>query len=200
MANEVNLRNELDLRSVWQSQEPEGAKISLEEIQQKARTLHSRVSRRNLREYVAVAIVVLAGAFFIARIHSAVVRVGSALQIAGALYVAYQLHRRGSAKSLPEDCGFECCVDFHRRELERQRDALRSVWWWYLGPLIPGLVVLVAGKEFFRPAGEPHHWIGFAVMIAICTLLFAGIGKLNHMAARWLQKQIDELNAAAGQR
>lgn len=188
-----------DMRDVWQSQKAESVQISLEEIRQKTRTLQGQVSRRNQREYIAVVLVVLAGAFFIVRSNNIVVRVSSAVQIAGVLYVAYQLHRRGSAKTLPEDCGFECCVDFHRRELERQRDALRSIWAWYLGPLIPGLVVLIIGKEIVRAPGEPHHWIGFGAMTAVCTLVFWGIGKLNHMVARALQKQIDELDAAASQ-
>jgi len=188
-----------DMRNVWQNQKAEGAPMSLEEIRRCARKLYKRISRRNLREYIATVIVVLVFGFYAVWFHSVTIRVGSGLVIAGALYVAYQLHRRGSARTSPEDCGFECCLDFHRRELERQRDALRSIWSWYLGPLIPGLAVLVIGGELARPPGFRHHWIAFAVILTFCTLTFVWVGKLNQIAARRLQQQINELDATANQ-
>ncbi|MBZ5695232.1 MAG: hypothetical protein LAN36_07710 [Acidobacteriia bacterium] len=196
MANELSPN---DMRDVWQNQKAEGVQISLEEIRRRAGKFYKQVSRRNLREYIAVVFVVLAFGFYIFHFHSVVVRLGSSLVIVGTLYVAYQLHRRGSARALPEDCGFECCLDFHRRELERQRDALRSIWSWYLGPLVPGLAVLIIGGEFAKPPGIPHHWLGFAVSVTFCTLVFVGIGGLNRWAARRLQRQIDDLKAAAEQ-
>ncbi len=84
-------------------------------------------------------------------------------------------------------------------ELDHQRDALRCVWSWYLGPMIPGLAVLVIGGELARkPPGLPqHHWIAFGVSVTIISLVFAGAGKLNQRAARRLQKRIEELDAAA---
>ena len=199
MANE-QLSN--DVRNVWQSQETEGAGMSLEEIRNKARTLQSKVGRRNRREYIAVVLVVLGYGFYIYHYHSFVIRLGSMLVIAGTLYVAYQLHKRASARELPEDCGFECCVDFHRRGLERQRDALGAVWSWYLGPLVPGLVVFFIGTVF-RPMPSrhgQHPWIALAISLTVCSLVFLLIGRLNRSAARGLQRQIDELNAAAGPR
>jgi purine-cytosine permease-like protein len=192
------MANELlpdDVRNVWQSQKAEDLQLSLEEIRKKARKFHGQIGRRNLREYIAVVVVVLGYGFYVFHYHDFLMRLGSILTITGALYVAYQLHRKGSAKTLPEDCGFECCVDFHRRELERQRDALRSVWWWYLGPLVPGLAVFTIGQELAKPPRHPqHHWIGFAVYVAILVLIFVGVWWLNQMAVRFLQKQIDELN------
>ena len=187
-----------DAREAWQRQETEGARMSLEEIRGKAGRLQSKVGRRNRLEYIAVVLVVLGYGFYFYHYHSFTVRLGSSLVIAGTLYVAYQLHKRASARTLPEDCDFECCLDFHRRELERQRDALRAVWSWYLGPLVPGLVVFFIGIVFQKkPPGHGHPWIAFAISLALCSLVFLFIGKLNQSAARGLQKQIDELNAAA---
>lgn len=198
MANELP---QDDMRNVWQKQETEGVQMSLVEIQQKAGRLYRQIHRRNLREYVAVVVVVLGFGFYIYHFHSVVVRVGSSLVIAGGLYVAYQLHRRASARALPEDCGFECCLDFHRRELERQRDALRAIWSWYLAPMIPGLLVFLIGTTFPRkpPGIGVLYWLPFVVGVTICTLVFIWIGKRNRGAARRLQKRIDELNAAARQ-
>jgi purine-cytosine permease-like protein len=195
MANELSPD---DMRNVWQSQKPEGVQISLEEIRRTAGRFYKTISRRNRREYIAVVFVVLGYGFYTFHYRDFLMRLGSILTIAGALYVAYQLHRKGSARTLPQDCGFECCVDFHRRELERQRDALRAIWSWYLGPLVPGLAVFTIGQELAKPPRHPqHHWIGFAVYVTILILVFVGIWWLNRMAVRFLQKQIDELNAAA---
>ena len=66
--------------------------------------------------------------------------------IAGALTVMFELHRRGSARTAPADLGLSTCIDFHRKSLERQRDALRTVWIWYLLPFVPGLAIFEIGS------------------------------------------------------
>ena len=48
------------------------------------------------------------------------VRIGDALAIAGIVFIVWQLHARGAAKPLT-------ALAFHRRQLEQQRDSLRSV-------------------------------------------------------------------------
>ena len=48
-------------------------------------------------------------------------KTGSALSIVAALFVAWQLHRRGAAQALTANSGMPL-VDFHRAELMRQRD------------------------------------------------------------------------------
>jgi len=84
-----------------------------------------------------------------------VARAGAVMTIAGALFVAYQLHRRASSETAPAATEFEQCLGFHRRGLERQRDALENVWSWYLGPLIPGLAVFIAGTAITVPHPDP---------------------------------------------
>ena len=183
-----------DIRNVWQSQQPEGGQMSLRDIRGKAGTFYRRIWRRNFLEYVGIVLVILMVGFNFTQLPSLAVQIGSVLEIAGVLYVGYQLHKRASARTLPDECDFDCCVDFHRKELEHQRDALRSVWWWYLGPMMPGIAVVIIGGAFSRkPQGMPQ-WIGLAVALAIWILVFIGVGKLNGLAAKQLQKQIDELN------
>ena len=69
-----------------------------------------------------------------------------------------------------------------------QRDALRSVWRWYLLPLVPGLaaVLLVTGMER-----------GFDVRIVLLALAFAavfgGVWLLNQWGARKLDRKVEEL-------
>src|ERR1035441_8091566 len=130
------MSNELrpdDLGEVWRRQKLEHTQMTLDEIRAKARKFQRKILFRNFREYAAIAVVVV---FFGATMgkYTPLLRAAAGLMVAGGLYVAYQLHRRGSAKTLAGDLAPASCLDFHRRELERQRDLVLNVWSWYLGP------------------------------------------------------------------
>jgi hypothetical protein len=126
-----------DMRNVWQNQELEGIRMSINEIRQKAGRFQKTILRRNGREYVAALVVVLFLGFNLWRTTDLLIQTGFGLEIAGILYVVWQLHRKGSSRSVPAEMGLASCLEFHRSELERQRDLLRSVWRWYLGPWFP---------------------------------------------------------------
>ena len=111
------------------------------------------------------------------------------MTIAGALYVNWHLHRTGSSRSLPADLGLASGIEFYRRELERQRDLLDTIWAWCLGPIIPGPVVFIVAY---------HLHIGLS--LATTALVFVLVWMANQQAARKLQRRIDELNALEGQR
>src|ERR1017187_10646363 len=122
MANE--LRPD-DLGEVWRTQNVEHTQMTLDEIREKARKFKRTILFRNLREYVAIVIVV---AFFGLSMgqYPPLMRAGAGLIIAGVLYVAYQLHRRGSSKTAAADLATASCLDFHRRELDRKSTRLNS--------------------------------------------------------------------------
>jgi hypothetical protein len=176
-----------DIRNVWQNQPVENAPMPLEEIQRRARRFEKRIDLRNLREYAGAALGIAAYTFYFFFFHSLVIRAGSVLVIAGALYVVVQLHRRASSGSLPEDLGVAASIEFHRRELVRQRDMLRSVWRWYVGPIIPGLVVFTIGLL-------PHRAGALAVGALFLALGSGGVIWLNRRAAERLDRQIAELD------
>ena len=169
--------------------------MSLEDLRRRAGQFQSRIWWRNAREYAAVAVVVAVFGYYIAAIPGPVARAGSLLTIAGALYVAYQLHRRASSETASAAAAFEDCLSFHRRGLERQRDALRSVWNWYLGPLLPGLAVFIAGTALAAPIPIGYRVLSAAIMLAIVALVFWLVARLNRVGARKLQTQIDALSA-----
>ncbi|MGO9009918.1 MAG: hypothetical protein ACLQPN_07430 [Bryobacteraceae bacterium] len=184
-----------ELGEAWRNQPGENITMSLEEIRRRAGKFQRRVWWRNAREYVAVAIVVLIFGFYLKWYPNPVARAGSVMIIAGALYVAYELHRRASSEAMPEGSEFEPCLGFHRRALERQRDALANVWSWYLGPIIPGLAVFLAGTGVAAPIPLFYGVLVTAVRAAVVGVIFWLVAKLNHRAARKLQAQIDELKA-----
>jgi hypothetical protein len=88
---------------------------------------------------------------------------------------------------LPADLAFTASLGFHRRELVRQRDLLRSVWSWYLGPLIPGLVVFSVGIM-------PHRVGAMVFCVSFFLVVFGLIVWVNHRAAVRLDRQIAELD------
>lgn len=187
------------MRELWQHQKTEGVRMSVAEVQASAGKFQRRIRSRNAREYVAAAVVVAFFGFEFWRAGDVLVRTGFALLIAGLVYVVWQLHARGSSKTIPKDAGLSSYVDFQRRELERQRDALRSVWSWYLAPLVPGMAVLLVAFGLANPARSPHIWLIIAIEALFFGATFFGIAKLNSAAAHKLQKQIDDLEEGGRQ-
>jgi hypothetical protein len=105
----------------------------------------------------------------------------------------FQLHRRGSARALPADAGLRASLDFHLRELERQRDALHTVWLWYLLPFVPGFVAALVVQA--AESGITARLIVFGIFL---VLLLFGLWGLNEWAARKIDGRIQELRKMGG--
>ena len=179
-----------DIKTLWQKQETEYAPMPLEEIRKRAGKFHSQVRWRNVREYVAAVIVVCGFGYYIWIFSAPLMRIGSALIIAATFYVVWQLHKRGAAGPLPAETSAATWTNYYRHELERQRDAVRGVWKWYLAPFVPGMVAFLAGSSMLLPHGGWPHVPGVA---ALCIAVFALVWALNALGARRLQRKIDEL-------
>jgi hypothetical protein len=177
-----------DIRDVWQSQPVENTTMPLDEIRRSARRFEKRIQHRNLREYAGGAAGLAAFTYYLFKFDSLSIRAGSALIIAGMLSIMVQIYKRASPGKLPPDMALTESLQFHRRELERQRDLLRSVWRWYIGPVLPGLLVFTAGTI-------PHHGSGrvFFVLVLFYAVVFGWIIWLNHRAAQRLDRQIAEI-------
>ncbi|HWF07406.1 MAG TPA: hypothetical protein VG297_03025 [Bryobacteraceae bacterium] len=181
--------NATDPRRLWQGQEVEKVTLTVDEVRHRATRFERRIYGRNRREYVAAVLVI---AFFtpqLWRTHgwrlTPVV-----LLIAGTVYAMFQLHRRGSARPVPADLGIRGSIECHRVELERQRDALHSVWHWYLLPFVPGLAAGLVVTEIDR--GINARWIGTGVFFVV---VLVGVWALNERGARKLDRKIQELRA-----
>lgn len=188
-----------ELGALWQSQPTEPPRMSPEDLRGRMRSFERRIFWRNLREYVAGAIVLIAFGYYEWLFPALLLRIGSTLTIAGTLYVMYQLHRRASARISPADAGMKSCLEYHRQELERQRDALRAVWSWYLLPFVPGMAVFLAGMMVNQWRAHPGLLLptlaGFGLLALIMAAVFFAVWKLNQWSAKKLQVQIDELDA-----
>ncbi len=185
-------RPDNDIRNLWRNQPLEETKpISFEELRIRAKKMDRRIRRRNCIEYIAAAFVVVAFSSSIYVFETPLMRLGSALCIAATLYVVWQLRVRGSARTLPQGEVPLTWLDSHRRQLERQRDALASVWKWYLAPFVPGMSIFLAGRAIEDP---PGNWVSVPKTSAAVVFLFAFVAWLNHRGSRKLQRELDELD------
>jgi hypothetical protein len=181
---------------IWQSQPVEDVKMSAEVIRKRANKFEKKILWRNVGEYAGGLVTAVPLAYFFAKADQVLFRIAFGLFIAGMAWVAFQLHRKGSAKRMPTALGTSSCLQFFRAELERQRDVVSNVWPWYLAPLVPGFVVYTVAYTLASPS--PASWAGLALLDAIVAALFVAVWKMNQRAARCLQRMIDELYAADG--
>jgi hypothetical protein len=183
-----------DIRNIWQDQPVENTPMPLEEIRRKARRFEKRIQRRNLREYVGGALAIAIFTFDIFKFPTPVARTGSALIIAGVICIVVQIYKRAAPGKMPADLALTASLEFHRLELVRQRDLLRSVWLWYIGPIVPGLIVFGAGVT-------PRHAARAGAVINAVPLLciFGLIVWANHRAAVRLDRQIAEIESLESQ-
>ena len=186
MPNEPNFN---DTRNLWQSQEGERMTITLDNIRQRAAQLERRVQWRNHREYI-VGIVVLA--VLATRLgHEQGWRLApTLLLIAAAIYMMFQIHRRGAVESPPAELGLRASVDFHIRELEPQRDALHSMWKWYLLPPVPGFIAFIA------MAAVDHGSSALIMRGSLMVLVLVAVWRWNERAARKIDGKIQGLKTA----
>lgn len=188
MANDFPRDDEL--QALWQQQPVTEMRMTAEELRGGAEKFQARIRRRNRIEYAAALLVAVGCLFTLAKSPGIWHRAWALLTMAGVGYVCRHLYRQGSAAAVPADLALQPGLEFHRSQLERQRDLLRGVWSWYLLPLVPGLVVGIIGS-----AQLPGRLRPTLIYAAIVACLFCGIGWLNRRAASKLQQQIDRLNS-----
>lgn len=180
---------EQDLRSLWKSQPSEPQEFAVEELERRSRRFDQSVRRRNIREWVATAVLVPLCVGLSLYVQS-VMGWGFALLALGLLVMAWHLRRHAERTqtelSLP-------LLTRYRRVLTQERDALASAWRWYLGPLVPGLAVFLGGY-FLHVAPQSPRAFGTGVLTAVLILVtFAGIAWMNARAAAKLSAELSAL-------
>jgi len=183
-----------DPQKLWQSQATEHDAMTIAEIHEKARVFQGRIRRRNIMEYVA-GVVVLAGFLPVLLYRGSwMMQVGAGLTMAATVFVVWQIRQRGSGRPVPE--AGEALIGFHRRELIRQRNALRTVGAWYIAPFVPGMAMILSGRWFQLHAAHRSVRLDHLLILsagALVTLVMLGIWQLNERGAKRLDKQIEKL-------
>jgi hypothetical protein len=188
--------SDLDLiQTVWANQQKESFTMSIQEIRARSTKLQSTVRKRNRREYAvgALLIVLFGVAAFTASMTLA--KIGCSLTAAGVAFVMWRMHVLARAASDEEIETTQNWVQFYRRELVRQRDALAGIWRWYLGPLVPGAVVYWLSVGAKATADNPvWPWVIMAGGLTLGGIIFAYVASMNKRAANELQNEIETLD------
>jgi hypothetical protein len=150
------------------------------------------VWRRAIRLEIGAAVVVVACVatrLWTAPELSMEIGVGSALLAAGALFVAWFLHRHARVESIPQGLEFAQLLTSYAQALERRRELSRSFLWWYLLPLAIGPAVLAIGHAL----QEPKPVLAIAKTLAVIVMIGALSIQLKRSAVRTYQRRIDQL-------
>ncbi|MBV8521641.1 MAG: hypothetical protein JOY71_05840 [Acetobacteraceae bacterium] len=144
---------------------------------------------------MAALIVIVWAGISLWKVADTVERIGFALIVMGSIYYIWHLSKWGAPKSLPADMGRADCVRFYQSELARQRDLVRSVWKWAIGPTILPLALLNTYWIVFPPSGRR---LVSVVSVVLQAVILATVGWLNLRAARRLDGRIKELDRELG--
>jgi len=161
--------------------------MPIEELRRRTAAFESAIRRRNRQEYGTAAFVAAACLYMLYFSRESYIRLGSVLVLVGISLVCFNLHGKGSAPR-PADAA-AASRHWYRKELERQRDLLDGIWKWYLGPLIPGLAMWLAGGLW----QHPERWRAPLISSAIAAALFIAIAWWNGKTARKLDREISSL-------
>lgn len=175
--------------NLWTNQPAEAAPLAIESLERRASAVQGAIAMRNLREYLAGAVVIVIFGWYAFDASFWVVQLAAVTVIAGCAYTMLELHRRAAREAIEPADPAVSCVAFHCAALERQRAALHDVWKWYLAPLVPGIVLFALAVALERPGA----WMAASVTLALCAGVFYGIHRLNRRAAAELQREIESL-------
>lgn len=186
------------IKQAWQASPAHPAPLpEIDELRRGADHFYRKIRRRNALEYGAGILVLLVFSAYALFLHSPAARLGSVMILIGNFFVAWQLHRRASALLPPDSqAGAQPILVHQRAQLARQRDALASVFTWYLLPFLPGLIVMIFAPVFDRgPAALADTGWGVATAMAVVSAMFGGIWWLNRTVARQLARKIDAIDS-----
>lgn len=185
----MNHIDEPELRAIWKGQRVSTPNLTPDELQARAARFEREIRHRNLRDHgsfwLAAAIIGAGGVL----IPGVWVKVGSALLVAWCLYSSWGLRRFGTVLERPAPAGVEACAAFHQRQLERQRDIVRS-WPLGIGLAAPGFVLMTLGLGAHRQTTE--YSVALIGVFAFVYIALVIHGRIR--AAAW-QREIDAVRS-----
>ncbi|MBZ5619383.1 MAG: hypothetical protein LAQ69_11775 [Acidobacteriia bacterium] len=116
-----------------------------------------------------------------------------ALALAWSLAGLYFLNRGMWSAVMPGDAGLSTGLEFCRREIGRQRDLLRRVLLWSLGPLLLtiGTLIFALAMVGTKDRGIFPNGLPFLIVMVVWVVAYFIV---RFREQRELQREIDELN------
>jgi len=185
-----------DPKTLWKGQDMAPQTLTPDTLESRSRRLDNRIRNRNRFEYLAGGIVIIASLLLGGWLllggpvgqPDLMVGGGFVALALGALVSMIQLRRKTGGTTLPD--GAQSSVNSYRAELVRQRDALRSVFSWYIAPFLPGFL-LIYGASLLDPSA-----ILWAVLLpaAITVAFLVWVVWANRRAAACIDQEIVALD------
>jgi len=174
----------MNSQQLWQAQAPDAPRISLAFVRHQSEALRRRTRAINAGNYILGGGGVIYFAWKSAQFFSPApfLSAATALWLGAALLSALMLRKRIASEEQPAEFGVLDALKFHRRQLERQRDARSGIWRWLPLLFVPGHLMLFA--SFFFVIGE-------GALIVIGTWVAIA---MTGRSARRIQREIDALN------
>jgi hypothetical protein len=183
-----------DPKDLWLSQPTEGPTMTLRLIQQRSRALRTRTRKKllgTLAGPLATGVFYAFGMKEFAALRP-VIQPLFAFAFAWSLAGLYFLNRRMWSAPIQPDAGLIPSLQFCRSEIERQRDLLRRVLLWSLGPILLaiGAFVLALAMVGTRERGIIPNGLPFLILIVAWIIAYFIIRFREQQA---LQRELDEL-------
>ena len=180
-------------QEIWQNQSTEPLKISATDLRRKALALQSKARIAVLFIIIIGTICCVVFAWFFARAHAALARMGYGLVSLCIIYAAYHAYKWTWPGNLPEEAPINTCLAFYRRELERQRDY--SHRWWRSGlPVLTLLGVVMAAVGTGARNAPPHPLLNaFPFLLALAIWVVAFLLLRKKQGPKILEREIEEL-------
>ncbi len=184
----------MNTQQLWQAQALDAPRISLAFVRHQSDALWRRTRMLNALNYIGGGGGMTYFAWKCAESFSVepLLSAATAMWIAAGLLCLFLMRKHFASQEQPADFGVLDALKFHRRQLERQRDAGRGVWRWLPLLFVPGHVMLFV--SFFVEI-TPIPWraiIVAAIAIVFCTWISIVMAERN---ARRIQKEIDALDS-----
>ena len=182
------------IKTLWRDQQEEEAIMTAKAIRALARNHGDHVRDRLLFGYAVIAFEVVVFGWYALKAPNALMRAGELLVLAGLAWMTWRMRLRRPGRLPNADASAQTLIAFHRTELQRQR----SGYVWALvsaGPMIAGLLVMVAGMKMARPDAPNAR---FAPIFVLFAVWFVALGVMQRRGSRRIQRQIEDLDALTG--
>jgi hypothetical protein len=191
-----------DLQSKWQSHN-HGTSLNvdsdllLKEVQRNHQTLESSLLRRDIVEVVAAAVVTGVFGFMAVRLNEWSLFLCSF----GGLFVGtfFVVDRWIQSRKHPRpatDQSLQSCIQTSLVQVNHQIWLLKNIFWWYLLPLIPGMVAFLSAVGWKMHEVGPLALLLVAAVGLLCAFVFWGVYLLNQQAVKkTFEPRRDELEA-----
>lgn len=176
-----------DPRQIWQNQRREHESMSVEEVRLRAFALQSRI-HRNLIVTIPVGFLVLVfAAIVMTRVPYTSPRVIAAVLMILIVITIHRAYRAfWSPDKLPDDATPGACLEFYRRELTAQYNAVALTW----GRLLVELALISVMVRFSMLATFRVGTVRMLLPVFLALIVFG-----RHWRARQLKKELDKLTA-----